>query len=66
MLLHLQSRIQQGWRIDIRVPMNLPEAQKSSILKAGNQPQHAGLFAKFQVILETDKVVGVGAQILLS
>ena len=46
--------------------MDLPIAQEPRVLKAGNQPQHARLVAIFQVILEADQVVGVGAQVFLA
>src|ERR1035438_4269200 len=46
--------------------MNLAEAQEARILKPGNQAQYAGLLAKFEMVLESDQVVAVGAQILLA
>ncbi len=46
--------------------MNLPIAQKARILQARNQPQHARLLAKLQMILKADQVIAVGAQILLA
>ena len=46
--------------------MNLPIAQKFRILQPRNQPQHPRLFAKLQVILKSDQVVAVRAQILLA
>ncbi len=46
--------------------MNLPVAQEARILQPWNQPQHPRLLAKLQMILETDQVVAVRAQILLA
>src|SRR5215831_10951805 len=46
--------------------MDLAVAQETGIFEAGNKPQHACLLAELQVILEADKVVGVGAQIFLA
>ena len=46
--------------------MNLPVAQEARIFKPGNQAQHACLLAKLQVILKSDQVVGIGAQIFLA
>ena len=40
-------------------------AEKAGVLEAGNEAQHAGLLAEFQVVLEADQVVGVGAQVFL-
>ena len=45
--------------------MNLAVAQEARILQPGNQPQHSRLLAKLQVILKSDQVVGIRAQILL-
>ncbi len=44
--------------------MDLAEAQEFCLLQAGNQAQHPRLLAEFQVVLQADQVVGVGAQVL--
>jgi len=46
--------------------MNLPVAQEAGVFKAGNQPQHARLFAELEVVLKADQVVAVGAQVFLA
>ncbi len=45
--------------------MNLSIAQKPRILQARNQPQHARLLAKFQMVLESHKIIGIRPQIFL-
>src|SRR5436305_8640928 len=62
--LHLQSLFEQRWSIEIGVAMDLSIAQKSCVLKSRNETQHARLLPEFQVILETDEVVGIGTQVL--
>jgi len=44
-----QVFVEQYRRLNIRVAMNLPVAQEARILKARNQPQHAGLLAKLEM-----------------
>jgi len=44
----------------------LAVAQEARVLKSRNEAQDAGLVAPFQVILEADEVVAVGAQILFA
>src|SRR5579863_2959969 len=46
--------------------MNLPVAEKASVLQSWDHAQHAGLLAKLQMILEADQVVGIGAKIFLT
>ena len=46
--------------------MDLAVAQEAGMLEAGDQAQHAGLLAEFEVILKADEVVGIGAQIFLA
>ena len=46
--------------------MNLPIAQEASIFQSRNQPQHARLFAKLQVVLKTDQIIAVGAQVFFA
>src|SRR5271165_119591 len=65
MRFHLQCLLQQSRRIDVGVAVNLSVAQKTRILQAGNQAQHARLFAKLQMILESHQVVGIRPQVLL-
>src|ERR1041385_7211269 len=45
--------------------MDLAITQKSGALQPGNQAEYARLVAVFEVILEADQVVRVGAQVLL-
>ena len=62
---HLQSLVQQRRGVDVGIAMDLSIAQEAGILKAGNQPQHAGLLAEFQMVLKADQVVGIRSQIFL-
>src|SRR5439155_3860209 len=59
----LQRRPEKLRRLDIRIPVNLSEAEKFRLLESGNQPEHALLFGEFEMVLEADKVVTVGHQI---
>ncbi len=45
--------------------MNLAVAQKPGAFQPGDQTQYTRLLAKFQVILESDQVVRIGAEIFL-
>ena len=46
--------------------MDLPEAEELGVLQAGNEAQDAGLFAELHVVLKTDQIEALGAQILLA
>ena len=46
--------------------MNLPVAQEARILEPRNQPQHPCLIVPLQVILKSDEVVAVGAEIFFA
>ena len=46
--------------------MNLAVAQKPRVLEAGDETKDAGLLAELQVILKSDEVVAVGAEIFFS
>ena len=63
---HLQRLGKQRGRIDVGVAVNLPVAQEARILESGDQAQDAGLLAELQMILKSDEVVGIGAQIFLA
>src|SRR5262249_32735737 len=65
MHLHLQRRREQGRRIDVGITMNLSVAQEAAVLEAGNESQHARLFAKLQMVLKSDEVIGIRAEIFL-
>ena len=46
--------------------MNLPVPEKARVFEAGDEAQHAGLVTKFQMVLEADQIVGIGAQVFLA
>jgi hypothetical protein len=46
--------------------VDLAEAHELGVLQTGNQPQNSRLFGEFQMILEPDQVITIGAQILLA
>ena len=46
--------------------MDLTVAEKAGVLEAGDQAQHTGLVSEFQVVLETNQVVGIGAKVFLT
>src|SRR5208283_4835568 len=46
--------------------MNLPVAQELCVFESWNPSQDSCLLAEFEVVLETDNVIGVGAQVLLA
>src|SRR5580700_6226420 len=66
MSFHLQSRIQQRRRVDVGVAVNLPIAQEPRAFQPRDETQHPRLLAEFQMILESDKVVRICAQIFLA
>ena len=47
--------------IDVGIAMNLAEAQKFGILQTWNEAQNPCLLAKFEVVLQADQIIGVGA-----
>ena len=51
-------------RVDVGVAVNLAVAKEFGLLQPGNQAQNPCLLAEFQVVLEADQVVGVGAKVL--
>lgn len=57
---------EKGGCVDVGIPVDLAVAEEGGALEAGDQAEHAGLLAKFQVVLEADEVVGVGAEVLLA
>ena len=65
MFFHLQSLRKQRRCIDVGIAMDLPITQEAGVFEPGNQTQDTCLLAEFQMILETDQVVGIGPQILL-
>src|SRR5262252_7289333 len=66
MVLHLQSFAQERWSVDVCVAVNLAVSQETRVFEARDQAKDAGLLAKLEVILKSDEVVGVGAQIFLA
>src|SRR5258708_19247458 len=65
MPLYLERRSEQCGGIDVSVAVDLTVTKKARIFQAGNETQHFCLLTKFQVILEADEVIRVGAQVLL-
>ena len=63
--LHLQRFLQQCRAVDVGVAVNLAIAEKFRIFQAWDEAQHTRLLAKLQVVLKANKVVGIGAQVLL-
>src|SRR5438309_11013538 len=66
MRFHLQGRLKQRGRVDVSVAMDLAVTQEPRIFESGNQAQDSGLLSELEMILKSDKVVGVGAQVLLA
>src|SRR4051794_40644287 len=64
MPLHLESFLEQCWRVEIGIAMDLAIAEKVCVLKSWNETQHARLLAELQMVLKPDKVVRIGAQVL--
>ena len=64
--LEAECFVQQQRGLDVGVAMDLAVAQEARIFKAGNHAQHARLLAEFQMVLEADQVVAVGANVLLA
>ena len=62
----LQRLRQQRRRVDVSVPMNLTVANELGVFEPRNQPENASLLTESQMILESDQVVAIGAQILLT
>ena len=46
--------------------MHLAEAQEFGAFKAGDHPQHSGLFAEPHVILKADQIVTARARVFLA
>jgi hypothetical protein len=57
----LQRVRQQRRCVDVRISVDLTEAQKLGVFQAGNQAQNSLLFAEPEVILKSDQVEAVGA-----
>ena len=57
---------EQRGRVDVGVAVDLAVAQEGGVLEAGDEAQDARLLAEFQVVLEADQVVAVGAEVLLA
>ena len=66
MRFHLQGRLKQRGRVDVSVAMDLAVTQEPRIFESGNQAQDSGLLSELEMILKSDQVVGVGAQVLLA
>jgi len=62
----LQCGREQRRGVDVGVAMDLAIAQELRLLKTRNHSQDAFLLAELKVVLETDQVVAVGAQVLLA
>src|SRR5579864_9604361 len=45
--------------------MDLSIAEETGLLEPGNEAENASLVTKPQVILKTDQIVGIGAQVFL-
>src|SRR5690606_28306726 len=58
--------VQYLGRVDESVAVDLSELEKLGVLQSGDQPQHAGLLAVPQVVLESDEPVGVRHQVFLA
>src|ERR1700690_3803627 len=65
MFFQLQGLREQRRLIDVGVAMDLPIAQETGAFEARNQPQDTRLLPEFQMVLESDQVVGICPQILL-
>ena len=57
---------EQRGSVDIGIAVDLAEAQELGLLQARDQPQHARLFAELHMVLESDQVEALGAQIFLA
>ena len=62
--LQLQRLRQQRGRVDIRIAMNLAIPQKLCVFESRNHPQNPRLLAKLQMILKSNQIVTIRAQIL--
>src|SRR5207244_11408870 len=65
-LFHLHSLAQEGWSVDVGVPMNLAVTHKACLLQAGNEPQNMRLLAEFQVVLKSDQIVRIRPKVFLA
>ena len=52
--------------VDVGVAVDLAVAEESGVFEAGDEAEDAGLFAEFEVVLEANEVVGVGAEVFLA
>src|SRR5579884_3733165 len=64
-LLHLKCGVKQRGPIDVSVPMNLAVTKEPGIFQSRDEPQNAGLFTVLEVVLKSDEIVGVSAEVLL-
>ena len=55
---------QERGRVDVRIAVNLAEAQEFSVLQAGDQAKDFPLFGKFEVVLKTHQVEAGRSQVL--
>src|SRR5215813_4607508 len=66
MLLHLKCLRKQDRAVDVSIPMNLAVTKEAAVLKSRNQAEHACLVCESQMILKSDQIVRIRAQIFLS
>src|SRR5581483_6826909 len=52
-------------RMDVGIAVDLPVAQKARVLQPRDHAENPRLLGKAEMVLETDNIVGVGAQVFL-
>ena len=52
--------------VDVGVAVDLAVAEEGGVFEAGDEAEDAVLFAEFEVVLEADEVVAVGAEVFLA
>ena len=62
----LPRLVEDGWSIDVRIPVDHAEPHELRLLEPGNHAQHSRLLAPLQLRLKPDETVMIAGEIVLA